>query len=218
VNDSAMPSTSASQSERSPLEERSGAKYWLWIDSVGTFLVCLGEKVTVGGPTSGAGAADVALLANLSRRHASFVRCGEEYLLEAHAAAQVDGRPVQERSHLSNGSRIRLGEKVEFVFRLPSALSRTARLEFASDHRPERSIEGIVLLDDTCLLGPQGEHHIHCPHWPDAVLIHRRGEELWCKSRAEVFVDGRHVPQGSVVQTGSIVSGPDFRFRLEAAG
>jgi hypothetical protein len=72
------------------------------------------------------------------------------------------------------------------------------------------------LLDDTCLLGPQGENHIRCPRWPESVLLYRREDELWCKSRADLFIDGRHHPQGGRVQSGSIVSGMEFQFRLEA--
>ena len=200
--------------------EKSGEKFVVWIDRVGAFLLCLKSEVTIGGPVSqGAGAdgasADVALLANLSRRHATFVRSGERYLLTAHAPLQVAGRTVHDRVDLGDGYVLALGANVRLKFRLPSVMSGTARIEFLSDHRPAHAADAIILMDETCLVGPGPENHIRCPGWPNSVLLFRREGRLWCKARDDLFLGGRHAPEGGELEPGVVVTGTDIRFRIE---
>lgn len=192
-------------------------KFVVWIDRVGAFLLCLANEVTVGGPAGEGARADVSLLANLSRRHATFVRSGERYLLLAHAPVQVAGRTVHDRVDLSDGYDLALGANVRLKFRLPSVMSGTARLEFVSDHRPARAADGVILMDETCLIGPGPENHIRCSGWPHSVLLFRRDGRLWCKSREELFVGGRHAPDGGELEPGAVVTGTDIRFRIEVA-
>jgi len=178
--------------------------------------LCLKNDVTFGGPAAEGAKADVSLLANLSRRHATFVRSGERYLLLAHAPVQVAGRAVHDRVDLSDGYEVGLGANVRLTFRLPSVMSGTARLDFASDHRPARSADGVVLMDETCLLGPGAENHIRCPGWQQSVLLFRREGRLWCKSRDELFLGGKHAPDGGELEPGVVVTGTDIRFRIES--
>jgi hypothetical protein len=193
-----------------------GDKFSIWIDRVGVFLLCLKNEVTFGGPAAEGKVADISLLANLSRRHATFVRSGERYLLLAHAPVQVAGRAVHDRVDLSDGYEVALGANVRLTFRLPSVMSGTARLDFASDHRPARSADGVVLMDETCLLGPGAENHIRCPGWQQSVLLFRREGRLWCKSRDELFLGGKHAPGGGELEPGVVVTGTDIRFRIES--
>ena len=113
-----------------------------------------GSRVTVGGPTRDREPADLVLLANLSRKHATFVRSGEGYILEAHGACKVADRAVEGRTHLNTNYRLELASGVRLRFRLPSVLSATAVIDFLSDHRPNRSIDGVILMEQACLLGP----------------------------------------------------------------
>lgn len=190
-------------------------KFVVWIDEVGAFLVFLKNEITIGGPASEA-AADLPLLANLSRRHATFVRSGERYLLVAHSPVHLGGRPVHDRVDLADGSELALGSNVKLRFRLPSAMSGTARLDFVSDHRPARAVDGVILMDETCLIGPTVENHIRCAAWRQSVLLFRRDGGLWCKSRDEIFLGGRHAPEGGRLEPGMVVTGADVRFRIEA--
>jgi hypothetical protein len=193
----------------------SGDKFVVWIDEVGAFLMFLKNEITVGGPAADGAGADLALLANLSRRHATLARSGERYLLEAHAPVHVAGRPVHDRVDLADGSELALGANVRLRFRIPSAMSGTARLDFASDHRPTRAVDAVILMDDTCLIGPTAENHIRCPGWRQSVLLFRRDGKLWCKSREEIFLDGRHAPDGGRLESGMVVTGAEVRFRIE---
>ena len=197
-----------------PAAEPRGERYLLWIDRVGAYLLCLGESVTIGGPAADKGA-DLSLLANLSRRHATLQRSGERYVLHAHAPSFVAGRAVHERVDLCDGHELQFGNNVRFRFRLPTVMSGSARLEFLSDHRPPFPADGVVLMDETCLVGPAAENHIHCPDWPQSLLLYRQSGKLHCKARDELFIDGRHAPGGGELSGGSVVAGTDIRFRIE---
>ena len=102
---------------------------------MGGYLVCLDDRIVLGraGPDS---PADVPLMGDLSRNHATLVRSGESYMLQAHHASFVNGKPVTDQTVLRDGDVIRLGSTVELEFRQPSPVSATARLAIVSRHRP----------------------------------------------------------------------------------
>ena len=194
----------------------------IWIDGVGCFWLSQSDRVAIGGPGTPSAksddsreTADLAILSDLKRRHATIVRTGEGYLLEAHGPVRVAGREVHDRAVLSDGALIELGRSVRLRFRQPSALSLSARLEFVSDHQPAQSVDAVVLLADTCLLGPTDDNHVVCPDWSGQVLLVRQGEELWCRSRQALTVNGQRLGSGRRLQSGDIVSGDDLRFRIE---
>ena len=213
-----MASAFLSRSNPSEGEPAEPVRFTLWIDGVGAYLFCLSERVTIGGPEHDTDFADIALLANLSRRHATIARTQEGYLLEAHSAVRVAGRPVYERTRLNANYEIELGDCVRLRFRQPTVLSATAVLDFRSDHRPSHSVDGVILMDETCLLGPGGENHVQCPDWSEPVVLFRRGGQFCCKSRSDLFVDGKLVRDGTPIAAGDVITGPDLRFRLEAVG
>lgn len=193
----------------------------LWIDGVGCWLMCLEPSVTIGGPggrhDEGEGS-ELRLLADLSRRHATIHRSGEGYVLEARGPAAVNGQSLERPAILKDGDQIELGRGVVLRFRVPSALSATARIEFESGHRPPQRIDGIVLLDQVCLLGPTADCHVVCPEWDQQVLLFRRERKLWCKTQGELHVNGCHVDREAPVRDGTVVTGPELRFRVEFAG
>jgi hypothetical protein len=211
------PGDAAGASGSADTLKREFERYVLWIDGVGAYLVCLGERVSIGGPQGEREFADVALLANLSRCHATFVRSGEGYVIEAHGLTTVAGRPVEGRTLLSDGYTVELAGSVRLRFRQPTVLSPTATIEFESSHRPVRRIDGIVLMDGTCMLGPGRENHIVCADWDRSVLLYRKENGFWCKASGDVFMDGQAHTGGGAFSAGQVVSGLDFRFRLEPA-
>ena len=86
----------------SPVANRSatqGAMCAIWIDGVGCFRLSQKDRLTIGGPGTlsanpddASESADLAILSDSQRRHATIVRTGEGYLLEAHGRAQVAGK------------------------------------------------------------------------------------------------------------------------------
>ena len=202
-----------------------GTGHTLWIDGVGCFWVLLNDRVTIGGPepivakaSDASESAELALLSDLRRQHAAIVRTGEGYLLEAGGSARVAGREVIGRTALGDGANIELGRSVRLRFRQPSALSLSACVDFLSDHRPAQAVDGVVLLADTCLLGPGEENHIVCPDWPGTVLLVRQGHELWCRSRMNVAINGQRIGSGRKLESGDVVMGEELRFRIEDRG
>ena len=109
-------------------------RFLLWVDAVGGYLVCLDDQVVLGraGPDSHA---DIPLMGDLSRNHATLIRNSESYLLRAHHPSFVNGKPVVDQAVLHDGDVIRLGSTVELEFRQPSPVSATARLSILSRHR-----------------------------------------------------------------------------------
>lgn len=190
--------------------------FMLWIDGVGAWMACLGEETTIGGPTFDKEPADISLMANISRIHTTIKRGGDSWSLEAHSKTQVGNRDIESKTTLRNDTTIKLGNAVELGFRVPTALSATAVLDFVSEHRPAQSVDGIVLIHENCLLGPGPENHIVCPDWPDTLVLFKRDGKWHCKSRMNLAVDGDIVTDSHEVKAGSIISGDELRLRIEA--
>lgn len=189
----------------------------LWVDRVGSFLFLLKPRLRIGGPGEDGSAVDLSLLANLSRHHATIEREGESYLLTPLGRAAIGGRPISSPEPLSDGSEFVLGSNVRMRFRIPSSMTNTARIDFVSEHRPRQFVNAVILMDETCLLGPGVEHHVPCPVWKEAVVLFKREERFWCKSRSGVSVNGSSHSAAMEVTNGAVVSGGEFRFRVEWA-
>jgi len=200
-------------------------RYMAWIDGVGNWLIVTSPEMTVGRATTATGplarisepdAADCSLVADLSRRHVSLVRDDESYVLQARSVASVNGRPVNDRMVLPQSCSIGLGGSVELGFSVPNPLSASARLTFRSSHRPSTSVDGVVLMADTCVLGPAMTSHIRCEAWPEAVILVRTASGITVKSQLPLLVDGRYATARQNVSNGQVVRGPDgVQFRLE---
>src|SRR4051812_28529755 len=87
---------SLSRAPASPVEDALQPpvkRFFLWIDGVGAYLVCLGNRISIGQAT-GEGPVDVPLFADVSRIHAALTRDAECYLLEASKAVALNGSPA----------------------------------------------------------------------------------------------------------------------------
>jgi hypothetical protein len=202
-----------------PIELDSTVAVLLWIDGVGCWMVFPGQQVTIGGPVepgSSQAASDLCVLANLRRVHATIDRSGESYRLSSVDA----GVPT----FLRDGSEINLGGRLKMHFRVPSVLSQTAVLSPAGEAWPRMftagrtpaSVDGIVLLDEVCLLGAGSDAHVPCRDWEQTVILFRRQGQLWCRSQAQIEVDGEAVTTGRPLSDGAIVGSAGWRFRVEA--
>jgi hypothetical protein len=182
-------------------ERKPGKRLVAWIDAVGGFLVCLGDEIVLGQPAAD-GSVDVPLLADLSRRHAIIRRDAEAYVLT-------------ESVVLRDKSLIRLGDAVELRFRKPHALSNTAVLEIVSHHRTEPAVDGIVLMSESCILGPQAHSHVRCRQWTSDMVLFRRGDQLMCRTQAPVEVDGQTCVGQTAVGGNCRIESEEFALSLE---
>jgi len=203
---------SANGSSGSPRGER----FVLWVDAVGGYLVCRGDEIRIGQPT-GDGRVDVPILADLSRVHAVLHRDGEGYLLEPVRATQVGGKAIQAITPLADGDLLELGSGVRLRFSRPHPLSRTARLDFLSRHRTQPAVDAILLMAESCVLGPKISSHVRCPDWSQEIVLAGVGtDELYVRGSETFQVDGQPQSGRAPVQPGSTVSGEDYSFSLEA--
>ncbi|MDB5350921.1 MAG: hypothetical protein JWN86_2168 [Planctomycetota bacterium] len=188
-------------------------RFLLWADVIGGYLVCLDDEVILG--RAGADSpADVPLLGDLSRQHATIIRDGDGYILKAHRPTFVNGKKVETAS-LRHADVIRLGTTVELEFRQPSPVSSTARLEIVSRHRMPLAVDGVILMAETCIVGPSAQAHIPAPSLDAPVVLYRQGSALWCRASGEFEVDGQARAGRAPLTLKSNVLGEGFSFSLE---
>jgi tetratricopeptide (TPR) repeat protein len=205
---------SLTASPEPPATTGASPRFLLWADTIGGFLVCLGSHVVLGRATPG-NEADVPLLGDLSRRHASIVRTGDSYVVRAHHDCYINGRRVADEAPLRHGDVLRLGPSVELEFHQPSPVSATARLALVSRHRLPLAVDGILLMGETCILGPSSQAHVLAPSLTQPVVLYRQGEALWCRAPGEFEVDGRACAGRCQLTRRSSVLGDGYSFSLE---
>ena len=192
-------------------------RFLLWVDAVGGYLVCLDDEVTLGraGPDA---VADVPLLGDLSRRHATLARDGDGYVIRAIKPTYVNGNAVGAAVALKTGDLIRLGSTVELEFRQPSPVSSTARLAIVSRHRLPLAVEGVILMAETCIIGSNRQAHVPAPGLHEPVVLYRQGGGLSCRASGPFEVDGRPCSARAPLTLQSSVLGQGFSFGLEPLG
>lgn len=185
-------------------QQQSGRRLVAWIDTVGGYLLCLGDEISLG-QMSPHGAADIPFLADLSRRHAVIRRTGESYVMTPIHLVRVDGVKLAGPVVLRDRALLQLGDTVQLRFCRPHALSATALLIPESHHRIEPAVDAIVLMSDSCILGPQEHSHIRCRHWPGDLVLVRRGEQLRAHTEMPLEVNGQpYDPQSCIVGNGRL--------------
>ncbi len=216
-NEAGREPATANMPQREPNPEPAhvpGARFLLWVDGVGGYLVCRGETITLGQPVPGS-YVDVPVLGDISRLHATIRRDGESYLINPMRRTQVGGQTIDRTTLLSDRSDIELGDGVRLRMRLPNPLSRTARLDFISRHRTQPTTDGVLLMAESCILGPASTAHIVCRDWSQQVVLFSQGETLFCRAAGKFQVDGVEVEGTAPITLGSQIEGEDFSFSLE---
>jgi len=188
-------------------------RFVLWIDGVGGFLVCLGNKVTIGQATPD-GYVDVPLLADISRLHASLTRDNGNYLLEAMRPVQVNGLST-EKAILRPNDRITLGTTCQVQFRQPAPVSASARIDLMSGQRWPLAVDGVILMAETLLLGSGSQVHVAMPDLRRPLVLFRQKEGLGVRYPGSLTIDGGRFQERGLLRPGSTVTGEDFSFALE---
>lgn len=201
---------------RDLLQESSPGKQQriLWIDGVGGFLLLDQDEVLIGQAVS-RGAADVCIVGDLSRQAAAIRRSQGDYLLQPLQPTSVDGVAVDRAQLLQDGATIQFGGRVKLRFRRPNPLSATARLDLVSLNRFKPHVDGVLLLSESCVLGPQPGSHVECPTWSNELLLFRHAGEWYFRSLMEVNVDGEPMTGQIPMRAGMRMDGPDFSLSVE---
>jgi pSer/pThr/pTyr-binding forkhead associated (FHA) protein len=162
------------------------------IDGTGSALLIAADIVKIG-RAGGMSGIDVPVPSDIQSHHADIEREGSDYFLVAHGPVRINQRAVT-RGLLRDGDGIVLGETGRLVFRKPSAKSETAVLVLSSRNRLPLDVSHVVLMSDTCLLGPQQSCHITTREGDARLVLFDRGGELYVRRTGR---DGR--PTGPAI-------------------
>jgi hypothetical protein len=189
-------------------------RFMLWIDGVGGYLGCMSPIVTIGQAIPGS-YVDIPIQADISRRHAILRRVGEGYAIDPLHDLKINGRPIGEATYLLDGDEIALTEKVKLRFVKKHSLSATARLDFVSRHRTNPSADGVLLMAESLVLGPQANSHVICREWAGEVVLFRRPEGLACRCSVPFHIDGQAALGKPILPYGAHLGGESFSVTLE---
>lgn len=195
-------------------EHTRGKRLIAWIDEVGGFLVCLGNEVVIGQPTPGS-EIDIPIRADLSRRHATIRREGENYILTPIHQAKVDGHTMVGPTLLRDGSLVELGDSLKLRFTKPHTLSATAVLKIESKHKTEPAVDAVVLMSESCVLGPKQHSHIRCPGWESDLVLFRRGEEVQFRSKEILELNDHPGCTSGTIAANCRLAGEEFALSFE---
>lgn len=195
--------------------QHSGPRMVAWIDAVGGYLVCLGDTIVLGRPDP-VGGVDVPILADLSRRHAVIRREGGDYVLEPRNKVTINGVKLTEPTVVHDGDSIGLSDAVELKFTRPHVLSATAVLQLQTHNKLEPAVDGIVLMADTCVFGPQAHSHVRCRKWSEELVLFRHGDELRCRGNSPLTIDDEPGVEVGEIAENSRIEGEDFALSFES--
>ena len=186
----------------------------LWIDGVGGYLLLDATEVIVGQAAPG-NAVDLMIVGDLSRRAAAIRRSGEDHLLQPLQPLSVNSQRVDRATLLRDGDIISLSPRVLAKYVRPNRLSATSRIELLSRHRWQPSVDGVLLMGDSCVLGPGSTSHVLCPFWTGDVILFRHRGQWMCKSALPLEVDGKSTTGAIPLLPGKRIQGFDFSMTLE---
>ena len=187
----------------------------MWIDGVGGFMLVEKDEVMIGQAASGNVSVDIGIVGDLSRQAAAIKRVDGDYLLQPLQPTWLNDYPVDRAQLLADDSLIQLGQRVKLRFSRSSPLSATARLDLESLHRFKPNVDGILLLSDSCILGPNVGSHVLCPSWSNELLLFRHGSGWFFRSMVEVNVDGEPMQGQIPLVAGMRMDGEDFSLSIE---
>ncbi|MFN0137127.1 MAG: FHA domain-containing protein [Phycisphaerae bacterium] len=155
---------------------RNATSMLLLVDGTGSALIVRRDLVRIGRGGSSQ-KMDVPMPADIQSHHADIVQSGDDYFIVAHGPVRVNQKPVT-KVLLRDGDRILLGATTKLVFSRPSVKSETAVLRLADRNRLPQDVSVVVLLRDTCLIGPQESCHVRTREGEDRVLLFERDGQL----------------------------------------
>jgi hypothetical protein len=94
-------------------------------------------------------------------------------------------------------------------------LSLTARLDLVTHHRPRPGVDGVLLMSESCVLGPSWQNHLVCRDWSQDVVLTKQAGRLYCRSMQPMTVDGEECDGRSRLSFSSRITGDDFSLCLE---
>lgn len=188
----------------------------LWVDGVGGYLVCDQSELIVGQAMPG-NPVDLPIVGDISRRAAVIRRSEDVYLLQPLQKLAVNGTPIDRTTLLRHGDAIQIGDRTQLQFTKPHPLSASALVTLTSNHRWQPAVDGVLLLAESCVLGPKLTSHIHCHPWSGEVILFKNRDQLMCRSSLPIEWKGQETTEPIALSDGGRARGPDFSFCLETS-
>ena len=208
-----MPAASSTENLEPSPDAAPPKRFFLWIDGVGAWLVCLSPRIAIGQASPEAGPVDVPLFADVSRIHATLTRDEESYLLESNRDVRVNGRPVS-RILLQSGDRIAISScTMNFEQPVPECL--TAKLTIDGGRRLPMAVDGVLLMADMLVLGPGEKVHVRMPELKQPLYLFRQKDRLGVRWHDEFVVDGQKCRDRALLPLRGSVISDAFSFAIE---
>lgn len=193
---------------------RSSRERILWVDGVGGFQLVEAEEIVIGQAIPGSDA-DVHVVGDLSRRAVVLRRSGSDFLVQPLQETFLDDQLIDRPQLLSRECELRVGARVRLRFTQPTPLSGTARLQLSSVHRFQPRVDGVLLLAESCIIGPTRGSHIYCPHWTSELILFKHPGGWFIRTLDEVEVNGQLETGQILVSPGMRLRGPGYSLSLE---
>jgi hypothetical protein len=88
-------------------------------------------------------------------------------------------------------------------------------LDFVSRHRTHPWADGVLLMAESCVLGPKWQNHVVCQDWNGDIVLYRRDGNLFCRAMEPIEVDGEYCDGQARIGPNCHVTGGDFSLCLE---
>ena len=190
--------------------------FLLWVDGAGGFLVCSASKNVIGQAVPDADIS-IPIVGDLRKRHAKLLTVDDQHFLNYLDTEGGTGRPKQDLVQLRNGQQLGFDGGVKLKYTKPHPLSSTARIDFVSRHRTQPWSDAILLAGQSIILGPDPNNHVYCPTWNHDLILFRRHNNWYCRSKNKIDIDGEQFDFEGPITMNSTVSGEDFSLTLEPA-
>ena len=145
------------------------------------------------GRAGGSAPIDVPIPGDIQSHHADIINYGDDFFVMPRGPVRINHAPIRS-ALLRDGDRLRLGDKTKLEFLKPSAKSDTAVLKVSDRQRLPMDVSYVVLLRDTCLIGPQPSCHLRTREGESRIVLFVRDGELYARATG---ADGR--PSGPAI-------------------
>lgn len=187
-------------------------RFFLWIDGIGAWLVCMSPRIAIGQASTEGGPVDVPLYADVSRIHATLTRDAESYILETNRDVLVNGSTIS-KTVLQSGDRLSISAcPMQFHQPVPGCL--TGRLTLGGRRLP-MAVDGVLLMADMLVLGAGDKVHVTIPDLVEPLYLFRQKDRLGVRWKGEFSVEGAKHKDRALLPAQGTVSSEAFTFAIE---
>ncbi len=180
------------------------------VDGAGSFLLLRQNLVRIG-RSHATGVVDVPLPGDVQSHHADIVREHDDYFVVAHGPVRLNQHAAL-RALLRDGDRLTIGGTARLTFRRPTARSESAVLLLSNHCRLPQDVSAVILMRDTCTIGPQANNHVRTREGGARLVLFERDGTLVARA---VGPDGQPLGVASPIELGATREYGDQRVTIK---